>query len=145
MIAPDEPAPTTMVSTTARLLARARAARYARSVRLLLLVALALTPTRTSAAGGAPTAGGGEEQVIAQVTVYGAAWCGACKSLEASLKSRGIPFEAIDVDANPGAYAIAKKATGTNAIPISNIVRGPLQTWIVGANPDAVEKAYRGE
>jgi len=110
-------------------------------VRLLLLVALALAPSHKLT----PSAGSGEQQAVAQVTVYGAAWCGACKSLEASLKSRGIPFEAIDVDSNPGAYALAKKAAGTNAIPISNIVRGPVQTWIVGANPDAVEKAYRGE
>ena len=112
-------------------------------VRLLLLVALALSP-RTNTA---PMAGSGDEQpqILAKVTVYGASWCGACKSLEASLKSRNIPFEAIDVDANPGAYAIAKKAAGTNAIPVSNILRGPVQTWIVGANPDAVEKAYRGE
>ena len=109
-------------------------------MRLLLIVALALAPSLASRPVSA-----GTEQNTAQVTVYGAAWCSACKSLEASLKSRGVPFEAVDVDANPGAYAVAKKATGTNAIPISNILRGPMQTWIVGANPDAVEKAYRGD
>jgi mycoredoxin len=87
----------------------------------------------------------GSEVSSAQVTVYGAAWCSACKSLEASLRSRGIPFAQVDVDENPGAFAIAKKATGTNAIPITNILRGPTHTWIVGANPDAVERAYKGE
>jgi mycoredoxin len=110
------------------------------AVRLFLIIALGLAPSMPSRAPAA-----GNEQVSAQVTVYGAAWCSACKSLEASLKSRGIPFDAVDVDANPGAYSIAKKATGTNAIPITNILRGPMQSWIVGANPDAVEKAYRGD
>lgn len=113
-------------------------------MRLILLVALSLTPA-LSAKTIEKTNVSGNELSSAEVTVYGAAWCSACKSLEASLRSRQIPFNAIDVDDNPGAYAIAKKATGTNAIPLTNIVRGPMQTWIVGANPDAVEKAYRGE
>ncbi len=109
-------------------------------MRLILLVALALGPSMSARAPSTA-----EEQVSAQVTVYGATWCGACKSLEAALKSRGIPYDTVDVDANPGAYAIAKKATGTNAIPLTNVVRGPMQSWVVGANADAVEKAYRGD
>ena len=110
------------------------------NVRFFLLLALSLTPSLRAAA--APS---GNELSAAQVTVYGAGWCSACKSLEASLRSRGIPFNQVDVDENPGAYAIAKKATGTNAIPLTNVVRGAMQSWIVGADPDAVEKAYRGE
>lgn len=80
----------------------------------------------------------------ARVTVYGATWCSACKSLEASLRSRGIPFEVVDVDQNPAAFAIAKKAAGVSAVPLTNIIRGPAQTWIVGADPDGVERAYKG-
>ncbi|MBI2387986.1 MAG: glutaredoxin family protein [Deltaproteobacteria bacterium] len=80
----------------------------------------------------------------ARVTVYGATWCSACKSLEASLRSRGIPFEVVDVDENPAAFAIAKKAAGVSAVPLTNVIRGPAQTWIVGADPDGVERAYKG-
>lgn len=110
-------------------------------MRVLLLLALALSPAFSARASEAL----GNEQGSAQVTVYGAGWCSACKSLEASLRSRGIPFSQVDVDENPGAFAIAKKATGSNAIPITNILRGPTHTWIVGADPDAVERAYRGD
>lgn len=112
-------------------------------VKFFLLVALSLCPSfHPSSSSRGVT---GNELSSAQVTVYGAGWCSACKSLEASLRSRQIPFSTIDVDENPGAYAIAKKATGTNAIPLTNVVRGPMQSWIVGADADAVEKAYRGE
>lgn len=116
-----------------------------RSVRVLLLLALGLTPSFASVSSVAADDVLGSESSSAQVTVYSAGWCSACKSLEAALRSRGIPFGTIDVDENPGAFAIAKKATGANAIPITNVLRGPNHTWIVGANPDAVEKAYRGD
>jgi glutaredoxin len=109
-------------------------------VRLLLIIALAFAPNSIKDATRSAV-----EQGSAQVTVYDATWCSACKSLEAALRSRGIPFDTVDVDQNPGAFAIAKKATGTNAIPLTNIIRGPLQSWVVGANPDAVERAYNGE
>jgi mycoredoxin len=109
-------------------------------VRLILLVALAIPPSFQSS----HTTVTGNELSSAQVTVYGAGWCSACKSLEASLRSRQIPFSTVDVDENPGAYAMAKKAAGTNAIPLTNVLRGPMQHWIVGADPDAVEKAYNG-
>ena len=65
--------------------------------------------------------------------------------LEGALRERGIPFEAVDVDENPGAYAIAKKAAGANVIPLTNVVRGPQRSWIVGANVDAVERACKGD
>lgn len=113
-------------------------------VRLFLILALFAGPQlapKSSPASPIPA----DASELARVTVYGATWCSACKSLEASLRSRGIPFEAIDIDENPGAFAIAKKAAGANAVPLSNIVRGPAQTWIVGADAEAVERAYRGQ
>jgi glutaredoxin len=114
------------------------------AVRLFLLLALFAGPQLApKSLGTNPTPADASE--LARVTVYGATWCSACKSLEASLRSRGIPSELVDVDENPGAFALAKKAAGANAVPLSNIVRGPAQTWIVGADPDAVERAYRGQ
>ena len=85
------------------------------------------------------------DEVEAYVTVYGASWCSACKVLEQALKARKIPFEPVDIEANPSAYAMAKKASGTNAIPLTLVQRGPTLRWIVGSDADAVEKAYRGE
>lgn len=85
------------------------------------------------------------DDVEAQVTVFGATWCQPCKVLEAALKARKIPFEEIDVDQNPQAYAMAKKASGTNGIPLTLVQRGGKATWVLGADPDAVERAYRGE
>jgi mycoredoxin len=90
-------------------------------------------------------ASAGSDDVQAQVTVYSATWCGPCKVLKAGLHERNIPFEEVDVDQNPGAFAFAKKASGANAIPLTNVVRGLSQRWIVGSDVDGVVKAYKGE
>lgn len=80
------------------------------------------------------------------VTVYGASWCSACKSLERGLRDRSVPFDLVDVDQNPKAYDVAKRATGKNVVPLTSVARGTDDAvWIVGADVDAVEKAYRGE
>lgn len=79
------------------------------------------------------------------VTVYGAGWCGACKRLEQDLRDRQIPFSLIDVDQNPSAHQRARQATGTSAIPVTCVDRGGGDVvWIVGADINAVERAYRG-
>lgn len=79
------------------------------------------------------------------VTIYGATWCGPCHILEKALRERDIPFIFVDVDHEGAAYAKARRAAGTNSIPLTSVERGMDRTWIVGANPDAVEKAYRDE
>jgi len=80
------------------------------------------------------------------ITVYGAKWCSACRALERGLTDRKIPFEVIDVDDNPSAFARARAAAGaTNAIPLTGVVRSRDTVWIVGADVDAVERAQRGE
>lgn len=79
------------------------------------------------------------------VTVYGANWCSACKSLEKKLDDRRIPFSVIDVDRNPEAYDRAKKASGMGSgIPLTHITQN-VATWVLGDDADAVEKAYKGE
>ena len=115
------------------------------AVRLFLLLALFAGPQLAPKSFAPVTPFAADDSDAGRVTLYGATWCSACKSLEASLRGRGIPFEKIDIDENPGAFAMAKKAAGANAVPLSNIIRGPAQTWIVGADPDAVERAYRGQ
>ena len=80
------------------------------------------------------------------VTVYGAKWCSACRSLERGLAERKIAFEVIDVDDNPGAFARARSAANaTSAIPLTGIVRASSTVWVVGADVDAVDRAQRGE
>jgi glutaredoxin len=95
---------------------------------------------------GASASAGGERPLVSStdpgVTVYGATWCGPCKLLEHGLRERKIPFDLIDVDENPKAYDVARRATGQNVVPITSVSKGADVSWIVGADVDAVEKAY---
>ncbi|MFO0734900.1 MAG: glutaredoxin family protein [Labilithrix sp.] len=78
------------------------------------------------------------------VTVYGARWCSACKSLEKGLADRKIPFDLVDVDDNPSAFERARAASGQgSAIPLTSIVRTSGTVWIVGADVEAVDRAQR--
>lgn len=80
------------------------------------------------------------------VTVYGAKWCSACRTLEGGLKERKIAFEVVDVDENPSAFSRARTASGAaSAIPLTSIVRTSSTVWVVGADLDAVDRAQRGE
>jgi mycoredoxin len=78
------------------------------------------------------------------VTIYGAKWCSACRSLERGLADRKIAFEVIDVDDNPAAFAKARAASGQgSAIPLSSVVTSTRTTWVVGADVDAVDRALK--
>jgi glutaredoxin len=77
------------------------------------------------------------------VTVYQASWCSACKALERDLRARNIPFSEIDVDDNPRAFQKARNATGQNVIPQTSVQTSKDTKWIVGADADAVERAYK--
>jgi glutaredoxin len=78
----------------------------------------------------------------APVTVYGAKWCSACRSLEKALNDRKIGFDLIDVDDNPAAFDKAKAASGQgSAIPLTSVTNGSKTTWIVGADIEAVDRA----
>jgi glutaredoxin len=80
------------------------------------------------------------------ITVYGAKWCSACRSLERGLNERKIAFDVIDVDDNPAAFARARASAGASgAIPLTGIVRSTNTVWVVGADVDAVERAQKGE
>ncbi len=78
------------------------------------------------------------------VTVFGASWCSACKSLEKDLRERSIPFALVDVDQNPRAYDVAKRATGKSVVPLSSVAKSEDEiSWFVGADADGIEKAYK--
>jgi glutaredoxin len=108
----------------------------------LALVAVSRGPARADAP---PPATPAISSLAAGVTVYGASWCGACKSLEAKLTQRNIPFEAIDVDRDRAAFDRARAESGKgSSIPLTNISRDTV-TWVVGDDANAVERAYKGE
>jgi mycoredoxin len=96
----------------------------------------------------APRAGAAEPNVSslssAGVTVYGAKWCPACRSLESGLTDRKIAFDVVDVDDNPAAFAKARQASGAgSAIPLSSVTTSNKTTWFVGADVDAIERATK--
>jgi glutaredoxin len=79
-------------------------------------------------AAGEPAGGGAPGQAV--VTVYGAAWCGACKEAKRYLAARNIPFIEKDIERDRGAASeLAEKAAKlgipTDRIPILD-VRGRL-------------------
>lgn len=113
----------------------------------LVVAALSISPL---AVGSAPSSRASaptkiqDGDAVGFVTVYGATWCPSCKALEATLHDRKIPFELVDVDREPARYEMARKASGTNGVPLTNVIRGPQVSWILGNDPDAVERAYKG-
>lgn len=103
---------------------------------LVMACVLALSSTAAAAAPNVSSLGG------TPVTVYGAKWCSACKTLEAGLRDRKIAFEEIDVDENGAAFARARTASGQGgAIPLTSVVRSTSTVWIVGADVDAIDRA----
>ena len=54
-----------------------------------------------------PTAEGNAGPTLASndVIIYGASWCGACRSAARYLSQRGVPFEEKDIEREPGARA----------------------------------------
>jgi mycoredoxin len=78
------------------------------------------------------------------VTIYGAKWCSACRSLERGLTDRKIGFEVVDVDDNPAAFAKARASSGAgSAIPLSSVTTSSKTTWVVGADVEAIDRALK--
>ncbi len=78
----------------------------------------------------------------ADVIVYGASWCSACRSTEAFLRERNVPFVERDIERDPGARQAmleAARAAGvqTNGIPVIDF-RGEI---ITGFDRGALERA----
>lgn len=108
----------------------------------VLAAAISVTGASSMASAAGAAAPSVSSLTSSPVTVYGAKWCSACRSLERGLTERKIAFEVIDVDESPSAYAKAREAAGgTSAIPLTSIVRSKSTVWIVGADVDAVERA----
>jgi len=52
-----------------------------------------------------------------KVVMYATDWCGYCARARALLESKGVPFEEIDVDAQPGAREEMMKRSGRRTVP----------------------------
>lgn len=112
-----------------------------------LVAALASTLAAGSQAASRPSPPPRVEVSSAQssVTIYGASWCPACRSLESKLRARDVPFDVIDVDTNREAYERARNASGMGpGIPLTNITKS-RSTWVLGDDADAVERAYQDD
>jgi glutaredoxin len=77
----------------------------------------------------------------ADVVVYGASWCGACRQAEAYLRARGVPFVEKDVERDPGAQEeMMRKATAQGlrptGIPVID-VRGRI---LLGFDRGAIDR-----
>ncbi|WP_169928274.1 glutaredoxin family protein [Labilithrix luteola] len=116
--------------------------RIVRAIVVSAAVALATVVSTVSTSASA----GVSSLTSSPVTIYGAKWCSACRSLESGLIAKKISFEVIDVDDNPAAFARARAASGTGgAIPLTNVTRNDKTVWVLGADVEAVDRALRDE
>lgn len=100
---------------------------------------------RVETFGDTPEAPGAAEAVAsAEVVVFGASWCGACRDTEAFLRERGIPFVERDVEREPGAREdmmrrAQRAGVSPRGIPVIDF-RGRI---IQGFDRAALERAIR--
>ena len=52
----------------------------------------------------------------AQLTMYSTSWCGYCARLKTALKSAGIGYAEIDIEADPGAAEFVGSVNGGNHV-----------------------------
>ncbi len=80
----------------------------------------------------------------ADVVVFGASWCGACRQAEAYLRERNVPFVERDIEEDPAAAAdmrarAAAAGLHPTGIPVID-VRGRI---LLGFDPEALDAALR--
>ncbi len=90
----------------------------------------------------APSAPSASANGDADVIIYGASWCGACRSTAAFLRARNIEFVERDIEREPGARRAMQQAANaagvrTTGIPVIDF-RG---TIIAGFDRRALERA----
>jgi mycoredoxin len=50
------------------------------------------------------------------IKVFSTTWCGPCRRLKGLLQTEGIPFTAVDIDADPSAEAFVKQVNRGYAV-----------------------------
>ena len=80
---------------------------------------------------------GGRPDVI----IYGASWCGACRSAAAHRRSRGIPFVERDIEREPGAREeMQRKAQAAGVRPTGIPVIDVRGTILTGFDPGTIDR-----
>lgn len=92
----------------------------------------------------APVAAADGQDPDADVIIYGASWCGACRQAEAFLRQRNIPFVERDIEREPGArQAMMEAARGAGVNPSGIPVIDFRGTIIAGFDRGALERAIQ--
>jgi len=52
------------------------------------------------------------------VTVFGADWCRDCRRTKAQLDELGLPYDYVDLEADPAAAEVAREISGRTNIPV---------------------------
>ena len=104
----------------------------------------AATGTTAEPAPRQPEVEPGEANVDADVVIYGASWCHACRSAAAFLRERNVPFVERDIEREPGAREAMMQAARTagvtpRGIPVIDF-RGEI---IRGFDRAALERAIQ--
>lgn len=73
------------------------------------------------AAGTADEGSGASATGDADVIVYGASWCGACKAAERFFDRRHVPYVVKDIDHDPGAAAEMRRKAERAGLPVGSI------------------------
>ena len=79
----------------------------------------------------------GPAEASPSVTLYGASWCGPCRSAQAFLSSAGVPFTYVDIDQAAGRKAYRQERGASKGIPLTVIG----QEKIVVASPGVLQAA----
>jgi mycoredoxin len=66
---------------------------------------------------------------MSDVTMYSTEWCGYCKRLKTALKSSGITFTEVDIEADPAAADFVMSVNGGNqTVPTVRFADGSALT-----------------
>ncbi len=92
-----------------------------------------------------PTAEEPAAAASADIVLYGASWCGACRSAAAYMRSRGIEFVERDIEREPGAReamlrAAQRAGIRPNGIPVIDVRGRVLQGFDRGALDRAIRE-----
>lgn len=75
-----------------------------------------------------------------KVTVYSTPTCPYCKLTKEFLKEKGIPFNDIDVSADPAAANEMVKKSGQMGVPVIDIDGAVIVGWNKGALEEVLQK-----
>ncbi len=98
-----------------------------------VVLSLAAAPALAGPDAGETPPPAGEEEVLIFVT----SWCPVCREATSWLQAQEIPHLALDVESDPRAMALYRRAGGDGAVPL--ILVGPER--IRGFEPRAVQRA----